>query len=176
MPLQWPAKPDSNETPQYQDDAAPISGAAGTLGTPLDRFISLPSPSPTPAAPDTALKFTPQPLSVSCAGSVGLGADGPALAPDASPTLLVANGKEVRVGNASLPFPGGPKAAPPAPDGIVAFDARNTGLMDLACAGAGGLRLYQQGAGGTFTDVTGKAKLPPTSSAASIPASGRRPS
>ncbi len=148
------------ETPQYQDDAAAISGPPNTLGTPLDRFISLPSPSPTPAAPDTALKFTPQPLPAPAPGpwawarTVLLNGTG-------TPALLVADGKEVRIGSAPLPFPGGPKAVPPGPDGIAAFDSRNTGLLDLACVGAGGLRLYQQGTDGTFTDVTGTSKLPP---------------
>jgi tetratricopeptide (TPR) repeat protein len=149
------------ETPQYKEDAAAISGLPNTLGTPLDRFVTLPSPSPTPAAPDTALKFRSQPLAVPAPGPWAW-ARTVLLSGNGAPTLLVANGKEVRVGNVSLPFPGGPKAVPPAPDGIAAFDARNTGLMDLACAGAGGLRLYQQGTGGTFADVTGKAKLPPS--------------
>ncbi len=146
--------------PQYQDDADRIRGASSAVGTPLDRFVSLPSPSPTPAAPDTALTFTPQPLPVPAPGPWAW-AETALLNGSGAPTLLLANGKELRVGSASLPFPGGPKAAPPAPDGIAAFDARNTGLMDLACAGAGGLRLYQQRPGGTFTDVTGGAKLPP---------------
>jgi len=147
------------ETPQYQNDAAGISGPAGTLGTPLDRFVSLPSPSPTPAAPDAALKFTPQPLTAPAPGPWAW-ARTVLLSGSGTPTLLVADGKEVRVGGASLPFPGGPKAVPPGPDGVAAFDGRNTGLMDLACAGAGGVHLYQQGAGGTFTDVTAASKLP----------------
>ena len=149
------------ETTQYQNDAAAIGGAAGTLGTPLDHFVSLPSPSPTPAAPDVALKFTPQPLTPPAPGPWAW-ARTVLLSGGDTPALLVANGKEVRVGSASVPFPGGPKAAPPTPDGIAAFDGRNTGLMDLACAGAGGLRLYQQGAGGTFTNVTAASKLPPS--------------
>jgi len=147
------------ETPQYQNDAAAIGGDAGTLGAPLDKFLVLPSPSPTPAAPDTALKFTPQPLPTPAPGPWAW-AQTALLDGNGSPALLVANGKEVRAGSVSMPFPGGPKAVPPGPDGVAAFDARNTGLLDLACAGAGGLRLYQQGAGGTFTDVTGQAKLP----------------
>jgi len=147
-------------SPQYKGDSVVVAGAPETTGTPLDRFVSLPSPSPTPASPDTALKLTPQPIPVPAPGpwawtrTVLLSGSG-------TSALLVANGKEVRIGSVSLPFPGGPKTVPPAPDGIVAFDARDTGLMDLACAGAGGLRLYQQGTDGTFADVTGKAKLPP---------------
>ena len=148
------------ETPQYQDDAALIGGLGGTLGTPLERFVSLPAPSPTPAAPDTALKFTPQPLPAPAPGPWAW-ARMALLSGTGDPALLLANGKEVRVGSTSLPFPGGPKAVPSGPDGVVAFDSRDTGLLDLACGGAGGLRLYQQGAGGTFVDVTGKSKLPP---------------
>lgn len=148
------------ETPQYQDDAALIGGLGGTLGTPLERFISLPPPSPTPAAPDTALRFTPQPLPAPAPGPWAW-ARTALLNGTSAPTLLAASGREIRVGSASVPFPGGPKAVPPGPDGIAAFDARNTGLLDLAGAGAGGLRLYQQGAGGAFTDVTGKSRLPP---------------
>ena len=148
------------EASQYKEDAAVIIGRFGVSGIPLDRFVTLPSPSPTPAAPDAALKFTAQPLPAPSAGPWAW-ARTVLLSGDGTPTLLVADGKELRVGSAALPFPGGPKAVPPTPDGVVAFDSRNTGQMDLACAGAGGLRLYQQGAGGTFTDVTGASKLPP---------------
>lgn len=147
------------QEPQYRNDLAVISGVANTLGTPLDRFVRLPSPSPTPAALDTALKFTPQPLAVSAPGPWAW-ARMALLKGGGTPALLVANGTEVRAGNVSLPFPGGLKDVSPGAEGVAAFDARNTGLLDLACAGAGGLRLYQQEADGRFTDVTGRAKLP----------------
>ena len=147
-------------TPPYQDDAEKIQGNSKIPGIPIERFLVLPSPPATPAAPDMALKFTPQPLSAPGAGPWDWAATA-ALTPDAAPTLVVANGREVRAGQAALSFPGGPKATPPTPDGVAAADLNNDGLLDFACAGAGGIKLYQQGAGGAFADVTAKAKLPP---------------
>ena len=146
-------------TPRYQADRLRIAGDSTVVGTPLDRFLTLPAPAPTPAAPDTGLKFTPQAIASSPQGAWSW-ARMAALTPDAAPTLLVASGKELRVGSVSLPFPGGPNAAPPGPDGVIVFDANNDFAADLACAGAGGLRLYGQDKAGKFTDVTAKSKLP----------------
>lgn len=146
------------ESPTFRQDSLQIAGASNNFGTLIGRFLALPNPAPTPAPPDTALRFVPKPLA---APGVWAWARAAMLTPNAAPTLLVANGKEVRVGGTSLPFPGGAGAAAPTPDGIAAFDANNDRALDLACAGAGGLRLYQQGMGEAFADVTGKAKLPP---------------
>ncbi len=146
-------------TPQYQSDAEKIQGNTGALGVPIERFLVLPSPPATPAAPDMALKFTPQPLPSPGGGPWDWAAT-VALTPDAAPTLVAANGQRVTVGSLALPFPGGPQATPPTPDSVLAFDMNNDGLMDFACAGAGGLKLYQQGSGGAFTEVTAKSKLP----------------
>lgn len=148
------------QDPKYQDDALKIRGSSDTQGTPLDRLLSLPNPSPTPAPPDTALKFTAQPLAASSPGPWAW-AGTVSLKTNAAPTLLTANGKELLVGQVSFPFPGGPKTVPPTPNGILAFDARNSGLLDIACAGAGGFKFYQQNVNGTFSDVTNKTKLPP---------------
>ena len=147
--------------PPYHADLLKVQGDTGVQGVPLTRFLSLPNPSPTPAAPDITLRFTPQPLVVPGAPGRWGWAETVLLTPQAAPTLAVADGRKLRIGAISLPFPGGPQAAPPTPDGLAAFDADNTGRMDFACAGAGGLRLYRQGANGAFTDVTATAKLPP---------------
>ena len=146
--------------PQYQQDAAKIQGDTTNQGTPIEHFLVLPPPPATPAAPDTGLKFTPQPLSVPGAGPWSW-VRMVLLTPNGGPTIVAANGHQLQIGAASLPFPGGPKAEAPTPDGVVAFDANNDFLQDFACAGAGGLRLYQQGTGGAFTDVTDRSKLPP---------------
>ena len=148
--------------PQYQQDALRFQDdpRVKLLGIPIKRFLVLPNPIATPAPPDTALKFTPQPLPMSgarpwdWARTVTLTSDG-------KPTVVAANGRQLQIETTSLPFPGGPKAVPPTPDGVLAFDANSDFLQDFACAGAGGLRLYQQGTGGAFTDVTAKSKLPP---------------
>ena len=146
--------------PQYQRDATKIQGDTTNQGTPIEQFLVLPQPPATPAAPDTALKFTPQPLSVLGTGPWNW-VRTVLLTPDSAPTAVAANGHQLQIGATSLPFPGGAQAIPPTPDGVAAFDANNDFLQDFACAGAGGLKLYQQGAGGTFADVTGKSKLPP---------------
>ena len=146
--------------PQYQQDAAKIQGDTTNQGTPLEQFLVLPQPPATPAAPDTALKFTPQPLPVPGTGPWNW-VRTVLLTPDGAPTTVAANGHQLQIGTTSLPFPGGAQAIPPTSDGVAAFDANNNFLQDFACAGAGGLRLYQQGKGGTFADVTSRSKLPP---------------
>lgn len=156
--------------------------------TPLERFIVLPSPPDTPAAPDLSLTFTPQtlpganpaakwstahlltllpeipdPAKVSTAAYIPVP---PRLA--TPPALLLANGQQVQIQSTvpgiapiTLPFPGGAAQTPPTPDGILAVDWNNDFQIDLALAGAGGLKLFQQGPNSTWVDITGRAKLPP---------------
>ncbi len=147
--------------PPFHADLLKVQGDTGVLGVPLTRFLSLPNPSATPAAPDMNLKFTPQPLAVPGSAGRWTWAETVLLTPQAAPTLAVADGRTLRVGAVSLAFPGGPQSAPSTPDGVAAFDADNDSRMDFACAGLGGLRLYHQKVNGTFTDATAKANLPP---------------
>jgi hypothetical protein len=117
------------------------------------------SPSPLPAPPDDGLAFTPEPLPElatgkwTWAGAVSL--DG-----ESAPSVIAANGREVRAGGATLRFPGGPTATPPTTEGVLALDFNYDFKMDLALAGAGGFKLYRQEVNGEFTDAT--AKLPAT--------------
>ncbi len=85
------------------------------------------------------------------------------LDPNGSPAVFVANAREARRVDAagpSLPFPGGPKAASPSAAGVIAFDWNNDLRPDLLLAGAGGLRFFQGGERGTFTDVAARTGLP----------------
>src|SRR5207248_5743914 len=106
---------------------------------------------------DDGLTFAEEPLPElangkwSWVGAVSL--DG-----ESAPTIIAANAREVRVKGATLSFPGGPQATPPAADGVLALDYNYDFKIDLAFAGAGGFKLYRQEANGTFTDVS--AKLP----------------
>ncbi|MDQ2800365.1 MAG: FG-GAP-like repeat-containing protein, partial [Armatimonadota bacterium] len=168
--LQNEISPEDAPNPTYYADALSIRGPSDVKGTPITHFLALPTPPATPAAPDMALKFTPQSLTAPAPGpwawaqSNFLMSNGPLV-------LLVANGHEVRAGNATMAFPGGPKATTPSPEGVVVFDMNNDAgptasvndnlPLDIACAGAGGLRLYRQGKGGAFADVTTQSKLPP---------------
>ena len=64
-----------------------------------------------------------------------------------TPAAFAANGREVvrldRPGNV-FSFPGGPKAAPPAAEGVLAVDWNGDFRTDLVLAGAGGLRFLRQ--------------------------------
>ncbi len=131
-------------------------------GEPIFQFIKLPPMSATPAPPDSAITFASasliplnSPSKVAWVGAFyrdSLGAM----------ALIAADGREVHFDKgASLPFPGGAKASPPGPHGILAIDLNFDLRNDLVFAGAGGLRFYQQTAAGSFVDVTAQTKLAP---------------
>jgi tetratricopeptide (TPR) repeat protein len=173
------------QTLAYRQDLSVVRTNDTDFGEPLEQFLVLPSPSPTPAPPDTALTFAAQPLS-STAGGPWSAARVLALTPEViadeahkfqngrtrvvqtpegPPFTLLANGKRLQLLSAEgrsivLPFPGGAKTTPPAPEGVLALDFSYDFRLDLALAGAGGVRLFQQGEQNTFTDVTGRSGLP----------------
>jgi tetratricopeptide (TPR) repeat protein len=149
------------QNPAYSSSYAAVVGDNHTPGDPIEQFIKLKPMIATPAAPDTVLTFTPQPLSgasASAADWVGVTwlSDAP------TPTTLLADGRRVQIANGqNLAFPGGPTGVPPGPDGILPLDVNYDLLTDFALAGRGGFRLYQQNkTGGSFTDVTTKMQLP----------------
>ena len=142
--------------PDYARHANDVSPAGGFRGNPLRTFRRLEQVRPSPAPPDTELTFTPEPLADAPAGRwdvatpVWLTGEGP-------PVVFVANAGELRRVGAGAALP----SLPLAPDGIVPIDWNNDFRTDLLLVGPGGLRFYQQGADGNFTDVSAKTKLPP---------------
>ena len=148
--------------PLYRQSRAAIQAPFGQEGEVIPRFLHLPWHDANPAAPDEALTFAAQPLLADDTQWMWLHAI--SLDSEATPSVMMANGSEVRVleaEGAGLRFPGGPMALPPWPDGIVGLDFNNDFKMDLAFAGAGGLALFQQDDAGTFTDMTAHLTLPP---------------
>jgi tetratricopeptide (TPR) repeat protein len=147
--------------PQYRANLAAVKLPTGELGEPFTGFLKLPSPSPLPAPPDDGLAFTEEPLPELATGkwesACAVSLDG-----ESAPTVITANGREVRAGGATLGFPGGSAATGPTMNGVLALDFNYDFKMDLALAGAGGFKLYRQESGGTFTDATtdATAKLP----------------
>lgn len=146
--------------PVYRADLAAVQTPAQRVGEPIERFLRLPEPRATPAPPDDSMTFAIERLLPSdsadwaWAGAVSLSGEGPA-------ALVVADGRRVRVvGGATLAFPGGPTARPPSAHGIVALDFDYDFRLDLAMAGAGGLRLFRQDEPGAFSDVTAQMALP----------------
>lgn len=125
---------------------------------PIEKPIALVVPPPLPAAPDTGLSFAEE-LLPRTGASAWTGAY--YLSADAPPAILTFGNNSIRMpGGDTLPFPGAATVQKPSPSGIATIDWNSDFKPDLAFAGAGGLRLYEQGDKGTFSDVTARAKLP----------------
>lgn len=146
---------------EYRSSYNELTWVESQVGTPLEKLVKLPDTPSAPVAPDTALTFAPEPLGTGTgkaafAAALSLNGEG-------NPVVLAADGKTVHVGaNIMLPFPGGNANLPPSPNAIAMADWNFDFQTDLAVAGGGGLKLYEQGSGGAFTDVTARAKLPDT--------------
>jgi Tfp pilus assembly protein PilF len=153
--------------PEFRESLAVLKAPPGDEAEPFTHFLRLPVPQFSPAPPDTALAFSTKPVADgdvtpwSWIGAVSLGSTG-------SPVTALANGRAVRLSTgASFPFPGGPAAVAPLPEGILQIDFNYDFKTDLVLAGAGGLRFMRQDSPGKFTDVTAVAKLPKTITTAS---------
>ena len=146
-------------TVAYRQGRAAIQAPVGQEGEVLWRFLRLPSPPATPAAPDHALTFAVEPLATD--GGQWTWINALALDSEGPPTVLLAHGHEGRMlQGVGLRFPGGPALLPPGQDGIVGVDFNDDFKLDLAFAGAGGVALFRQDTAGAFTDVTAHVALP----------------
>jgi len=152
---------------EYRQSLAAIKPPPGEEATPFTHFLKLQSPTFAAAPADTTVSFKQQTVTTiagnnwSWIGGVSLGSDG-------APTVIVANGQEVRsAAGASFPFPGGPARNAPLPEGILPIDFIYDFKTDLVLAGSGGLRLMRQDDLETFTDVTSLTKLPASLTGAS---------
>jgi hypothetical protein len=126
------------------------------VGDPITQFIKLPAIPSNPDAADTGTKFSPTVVSGSgkWIGAVWFNGDG-------KQELIIADEKGVKLPDGdTLPYPGG--GIPTSRSGVLALDVNYDLKSDLLFAGAGGMKLYIQGANGKFTDVTAKMKLPVT--------------
>ena len=145
---------------EYRRDLGAIKPPPGEEAQPFTHFLKMEAPTFTPAPPDSAVSFSSEPLpnvpagKWSWIGAISLNGEG-------SPTIVLGNEKEVRIGSASYPFPGGSFAEPPR-EGITALDFNYDFKTDLVLAGAGGLRLLKQEHADKFTDVTAQTKLTTT--------------
>lgn len=148
------------QIPAFRAELAQIRPAPGDDAQPFSHFLRIPSPSSTPAPADTGISFSPQAVphiegtGWTWIGSLSLNGQG-------APTVVAANGREVRLSSgAAFGFPGGPKAVSPTPEGILPLDYNYDFKTDLALAGAGGFVLMRQEMPTKFKDVTPETKLP----------------
>ena len=149
----------------YRQSLAVIKAAAGEEAEPFTHFVRLETPVFTPAAADMALTFETKPLEIApsdqAAGERWDWIGAVSLSSEAAPTVIVANGREVRLGSgAKFAFPGGASNEPPLPEGILPLDFNYDFKTDLVVAGAGGVRFWRQDSPEKFTDVTAQTKLP----------------
>jgi hypothetical protein len=156
--------------PDYRHSLRIVKAAPGDEAEPFAHFLSMPTPVFKPAPPDLGLTFNAQPLTQpnggkwTWIGAISLGSIG-------TPVVALANGHEVRLASGgTFPFPGGPAAVSPQPDGIVPLDFNYDFKTDLVLAGAGGVRFMRQDNPNAFADVTTKMKLP--KSVTGVPYSG----
>jgi len=146
--------------PEYRQSLSTIKAPAGEEAQPFIHFLRLESPVFTPAPPDRAMRFAAQPLANTgnrrwnWIAALQLGSAG-------TPVIAEADGREVHLSSgATLPFPGGPSAIPPSPEGVLQIDFNYDFKTDLVLAGAGGVRLFRQDTPNAFTDVTSETQLP----------------
>ena len=145
--------------PDYRVSLTAIKAPPGEEAQPFTNFMKLESPAFKPAPPDTSLTFDVQPVpnfegKWNWAGALQLGSAG-------APVIAAANGRNLKLSSgAALPFPGGPSAIPPTPEGVLPVDFTYDFKTDLVLAGAGGVRFWAQDSPGAFRDVTAHTELP----------------
>jgi tetratricopeptide (TPR) repeat protein/nicotinamide mononucleotide adenylyltransferase len=141
--------------PAFREDLLAIRTPAELIAEPFDRFVVLPAPPATAAPIDGGLSFEPVALG-------GAEAAGPltallTLPLGESETLAVvattAGGlRRVETSGAQVLASGG-SMMPAGASRLLALDWNRDFRMDLAVAGAGGVRLLAQEADGTFADL-----------------------
>ena len=155
-------------TPAFREDLAVVSVSAEQIAAPLMRFLAMPSPPATAAAPDGTLAYVTEPIGPAegentARANAGLAA----LAivhrgEDATPVIVATDGEAVRrvaapegaVSSTEFAFPGDASGTRPAAEALLPLDWNGDYRMDLALVGAGGFRLLAQAEGGGFEEMT----------------------
>ena len=146
--------------PVYRENLSLIKPPPGEEASPFTKLLRMESPTFTPAAPDMEMSFSEEPVPSSATETWSwIGAS--SLNVEGSPTVVLANAHEVRIGNETYPFPSGPSATPPTANGVAPLDFNYDFKTDLVLAAAGGIRLLKQETPSKFSDVTADTKLPP---------------
>ena len=152
--------------PAFRKDQAAVSVSAELIAEPLRQFLELPAVTALAASPDSTLTYVSESLGETSVAAADQASDGlpevvAILPPSAggTPALMIGGVTSVRQSGVaavdqSLPFPSGPGLIPPTGDGVLALDWNGDYRMDLAMAGAGGVRLFIQDEDGRFEPAT----------------------
>ncbi|HEV3342703.1 MAG TPA: FG-GAP-like repeat-containing protein [Pirellulales bacterium] len=139
--------------PGFPRDAEEVSPPNDSEGDPLQTFVRLAPVRPAPAAPDTELRFTSEPLPDAPEGS-WQAAVAVWLTGKGEPETFLINEAEIRRPGSDLVLPTQLKATTVTP-----IDWNNDLRTDLAASGEGGLRFYQQQEDGGFQDISEQTAL-----------------
>ena len=150
-------------TPAFREDLAIVSVSAEQIASPMMRFLAMPSPPSTAAAPDRTLAYAAEPIQPGAQGTM----EAAALAiihggEEATPAIVAADGETVRrVGDAvagpEFPFPGDVFGTRPGGEALLPLDWNGDYRMDLAIVGAGGFSLLTRNEDGGFEQNTPRA-------------------
>jgi Tfp pilus assembly protein PilF len=158
------------QMPRYPQHSAELGVGSTAPGVVLEGFLRLPHPSPAPAAPDTGVTFSGEPLAPEKASWARLLDVSPAAPPEkldepesADPEPVLVTGSAASVLIHSKPAVTLPLRGTTGADGVLFADWNNDFRMDVLLAGSGGARLFQQAGPGKFTDITAKTGIPPAS-------------
>ncbi len=145
------------QQPRYQRDVGRIRLPSNQVGFMITRFINLPDPSPSAAPVDPNLSFDRETIPGTLPPT-GMRIRTFSFAGERIPAVLLLNdGKAFFNDGKKLKFPGSDSGGFHETAAIdYNYDFRN----DLAFAGAGGFRLYQQQPDSSFKDVTSSLNLP----------------
>jgi tetratricopeptide (TPR) repeat protein len=143
-------------TPDFQEHLAVVK-TSDVLGEPFIRFAKLSAPTASPSPADTTLGFTVEPIGESAAGPwtalLAFSPDG-----TAAPVAVVAGARGPQLlGGSSGAFSSVAAAAAAGVESLVAVDWNHDFKVDVAIAGAQGVRLFLQQPDGTFADATAAA-------------------
>jgi Tfp pilus assembly protein PilF len=143
--------------PAYRAAVAAVATPSTEVGHPLERFLRLKNPDPSPAAADGSLAFTIQPVPAAVPDSTWAGA---AMLDDGgTPVLVSAGGSGVRIaGSAAAVACRNWRNA--APEAVAIADLDYDFRQDIALAGPAGLCLLHNDGSGRLTDVNAASRLP----------------
>ncbi|MBC7967798.1 MAG: VCBS repeat-containing protein, partial [Fuerstia sp.] len=137
--------------PAFRRSIAEVAPSDTLPGESLPGFLRLSPIQPSPAAADTKLTFTSEPVPVpevppgrcDVVKSIWM-------AGDQMPTIFVTDSKELRRLDDATALP----ALPVSPEGLISFDINNDSRTDLLLAGPKGLQFFQQQEDGQLIDRT----------------------
>ena len=146
-------------TPAFREDLAVVSVSAEQIAAPLVRFLRMPSPPATAAAPDETLAYAAESIGQAAADIAPAALAIVHGGEDATPVIVATDGEVVRrVGDGEagveFAFPGAAPGARPAAEALLPLDWNGDYRMDLALVGAGGFSLLVRGEDGGFEQMT----------------------